>query len=326
MKKILALVLAVALCFGMSAPAFASGNLFFTCTVELDCGVKIEFETVLDDLGWVALDTSGARFAEILRVKPNTSMKVTGSLNADVHTLDYSAEYYDADLDMIDYAYMKSGTVSVVSGKVETLFRNVDDVYASLVNLGTVDGIPTLVSYYDVPYAWTENPFTDVSPDDDFYMPVMWARYYEVTNGTSKTTFSPDGTCTRGQVVTFLWRACGCPEPLSIKSPFTDVKPTDYFYKPVLWAIEEGITLGTSATTFSPEQTCQYSHVLTFLWRALGTPMPLLSGSSNPFGKEYWSEPFEFVYEYGLIDPDQDPAAPCPRFEIVNFLYWILPF
>ena len=112
------------------------------------------------------------------------------------------------------------------------------------------------------------NPFTDVEEEQYYYAPVLWAVENGVTNGLSPDSFGPDKTCTRGQVVTFLWRAAGSPEPESDENPFTDVKENDYFYKPVLWAVENGITNGTSDTSFSPGNTCTRAHVVTFLYRS----------------------------------------------------------
>lgn len=110
-------------------------------------------------------------------------------------------------------------------------------------------------------------PFVDVKTSDYFYKPVKWAYGSKITGGTSDTTFSPDVTCTRGQVVTFLWRTAGQPEAKSNKCNFTDVKSDSYYYKAVLWAVEQGITGGTSATTFSPEDSCTRGQVVTFLYR-----------------------------------------------------------
>ncbi len=115
----------------------------------------------------------------------------------------------------------------------------------------------------------TVNPFDDVKDGEYYFNPVLWAVENGVTNGVSKDAFGPKNTCTRGQVVTFLWRAAGSPEPESKNNPFTDVKMTDYFYKAVLWAVENGITNGTSDTTFSPGNTCTRAHVVTFLYRAM---------------------------------------------------------
>ena len=112
------------------------------------------------------------------------------------------------------------------------------------------------------------NPFTDVRQKDYFYMAVLWAVDNGITSGTSNTTFGPKQACTRAQVVTFLWRAAGQPGVTSIKNPFTDVKEKDYYYKAVLWAVSNGITSGTSSTTFSPKKICTRGQVVTFLWRA----------------------------------------------------------
>ena len=90
-----------------------------------------------------------------------------------------------------------------------------------------------------------------------------------ITNGTSDTTFSPDETCTRAQIVTFLWRYEGQPLPASTNNPFADVKPSAYFGNAVLWAVESAITNGTSATTFAPEDTCTRAQVVTFIYRDL---------------------------------------------------------
>ena len=96
----------------------------------------------------------------------------------------------------------------------------------------------------------------------------MWAVEKGITNGTSATTFGSYDTCNRAAVVTFLWRAAGCPEPKSTSNPFVDVKSSDFFYKPVLWAVEKGITNGIDATHFGPTTACNRAQVVTFLYRA----------------------------------------------------------
>ena len=114
-----------------------------------------------------------------------------------------------------------------------------------------------------------KNPFTDVSSGDYFFKPVLWAKENGITSGTSATTFSPGNPCTRGQIVTFLWNAMGRPEPTNQNNPFTDVTPDNYFFKPVLWAKEKGITSGTTATTFSPGKACTRAQAMTFLYKAM---------------------------------------------------------
>jgi hypothetical protein len=114
----------------------------------------------------------------------------------------------------------------------------------------------------------TENPFTDVKADAYYYKAVLWAVEKEITNGVGGGRFDPDGTCTRGQIVTFLWRAEGKVAPKAAAS-FTDVPADAYFADAVAWAVENGITNGTSATTFAPNDDCTRAHIVTFLYRDL---------------------------------------------------------
>ena len=162
------------------------------------------------------------------------------------------------------------------------------------------------------------NPFEDVKRGTFYHDAVLWAYDWGITTGTSDTTFSPDATCTRGQVVTFLWRAFGEQEPLTTENPFTDVKESDYFYKAVLWAVDWGITTGTSATTFSPNTTCSNAHILTFIWRAFGEPGKTGEG-------EWYADAVNWASECGMLDgiftEELDPSAECPRGVVVSFLY-----
>lgn len=111
------------------------------------------------------------------------------------------------------------------------------------------------------------NPFTDVTPWDFFYGPVLWAVRENITQGSSPTTFSPYASCTRAQAVTFLWRAAGCPVPQSSRNPFWDVPAGAYYTTAVLWAVEQGITTGTASNTFSPDAVCTRGQIVTFLYR-----------------------------------------------------------
>ena len=180
---------------------------------------------------------------------------------------------------------------------------------------------------YIVIYNDQKANFTDV-PDDAYYTePVEWAVEYGVTNGTSPTTFSPNSTCTRGQIVTFLWRASGCPAPASLDSPFTDVTPDAYYAKAVAWAVEQGITNGTSPTTFSPNSTCTRAQVVTFLWRANGASK--LITTRNPFADvspgAYYGSAVLWAVENGITNgvsaTSFAPGRGCTRAQVVTFLY-----
>ncbi len=158
------------------------------------------------------------------------------------------------------------------------------------------------------------SPFEDVPETAYFYDAVMWAYYAEpqVTNGIDATHFGPFNTVTRGQAVTFLWRAMGCPEPESTVSPFEDVTEGKYFYKAVLWAVEKGVTNGTDKTHFTPNQTCSTAHILTFLYRTMGV------------GVDGWYEIAEaWAKGAGLLEDLEIKVAPgveCPRCDVVLFL------
>ena len=113
----------------------------------------------------------------------------------------------------------------------------------------------------------TENPFEDVDPTNYFYNAVLWAAENGITTGTDATHFSPNKSCTRAEAVTFLWRACGQPEALDGNHPFVDVEPPRFYYQPMLWALNHGITNGTDATHFSPNNVCTRGQIVTFLYR-----------------------------------------------------------
>ena len=171
------------------------------------------------------------------------------------------------------------------------------------------------------------NPFVDVSESDYFYEPVLWAVGKGITNGTDATHFSPAATCTRGQVVTFLWRAAGSPAPSSTTNPFTDVSSSDYYYNAVLWAVGKNITNGTSPTTFGPNDGCTRGQVVTFLHRFENTPTP--ASSTNPFedvsSSEYYYTPVLWAVGKGITNGTDathfSPNDTCTRGQIVTFLY-----
>lgn len=175
-----------------------------------------------------------------------------------------------------------------------------------------------------------ENPFVDVPEDAFYYAPVMWAAESGITNGHgTPDTFRPDLNCTRAEIVTFLWRAHGSPEPTSKENQFTDVKETDYFYKAVLWAVEQGITNGHgSLDTFRPYLDCTRAEIVTFLWRSAGCPEP--DTAENPFmdvdpdiwyGRAVlWAVEQGITNGYGSGDIFH-PDGACTRGQIVTFLW-----
>ena len=171
-----------------------------------------------------------------------------------------------------------------------------------------------------------DNPFVDVDEDAYYADPVLWAVANNITSGTSAVTFSPDAVCTRAQVVTFLWRAAGCPAPLTTEMPFVDVEAGAYYAAAVQWAVENNITAGTSATTFDPNGKCTRGQIVTFLWRAQGNPA---AAAVNNFvdveDGAYYNAPVLWAVANGITNGTStttfSPAADCTRAQVVTFIY-----
>ena len=168
--------------------------------------------------------------------------------------------------------------------------------------------------------------FTDVPTGAYYEEAVGWAVKEGITKGTSDSTFTPDGVCTRAQAVTFLWRAAGSPAAKAGSLPFADVKAGSYYDDAVRWAVENGVTVGTSATTFSPNATCSRAQIVTFLWRAQKSPA---AGSANPFddvaGNAYYADAVQWAVQKDITKGTGatafSPDANCIRAQIVTFLY-----
>ena len=168
--------------------------------------------------------------------------------------------------------------------------------------------------------------FTDVPTGAYYEEAVGWAVEKGITKGTSDSTFTPDGVCTRAQAVTFLWRAAGSPAAKAGSLPFADVKAGSYYDDAVRWAVENGVTVGTSATTFSPNATCSRAQIVTFLWRAQKSPA---AGSANPFDdvadSAYYADAVQWAVQKDITKGTGatafSPDANCIRAQIVTFLY-----
>ena len=168
--------------------------------------------------------------------------------------------------------------------------------------------------------------FVDVATGSYYEDAVDWAVENGITKGTDDTHFSPDGICTRAQAVTFLWRAAGSPAPRSRTMPFTDVPAGSYYYDAVLWVVENGITKGTSDTTFSPNDTCTRAQIVSFLWRSEKTPV---ASSRNLFtdvkSSAYYADAVLWAVKEditkGSTNTTFSPDADCTRAQIVTFLW-----
>lgn len=168
------------------------------------------------------------------------------------------------------------------------------------------------------------SPFADVATDAYYYDAVKWAVNKGITNGVSEMLFGPDQACTRAQIVTFLWRAAGSPEPKS-GSSFADVAADAYYAKAVAWAVENGITKGTSETTFHPDETCTRAQGVTFLYRALGKLAAAQAGFTDVAADSYYADAVNWAAENGVTKGISEtlfgPDGNCTRAQIVTFLY-----
>ncbi|MBR4462370.1 MAG: S8 family serine peptidase [Erysipelotrichaceae bacterium] len=173
--------------------------------------------------------------------------------------------------------------------------------------------------------------FSDVADENAYYYdPVYWAYENGITTGTSATTFDPDGSCIRGQVVTFLHRYMGSPEPTFANgTPFKDVLKGKYWYNPVYWAYENGVTTGTSKTAFSPENKCSRAQIITFTWRAAGCPQvdnvptydDMTDSSKYYYMAVAWAQSRNMIPDDIITDNKFEPDRDCTRAETVAFLY-----
>ena len=234
-----------------------------------------------------------------------------------------------------------SGNVSVREGRDQTFTITPDKGYA-VANV-KIDGksIGAVKSYTFENVSRTHtievifmkangNPqtgvFVDVATGSYYEDAVDWAVENGITKGTDDTHFSPDGICTRAQAVTFLWRAAGSPKPETRTMPFTDVPAGSYYYDAVLWAVENGITKGTSDTTFSPNMTCSRAQIVAFLWRSEKSPA---AGTANPFADvkstAYYADAVLWAVKEditkGTTNTTFSPDADCTRAQIVTFLW-----
>lgn len=196
--------------------------------------------------------------------------------------------------------------------------------YTDALGHNYANGVCTRCGAKDPNYVPPKVSFTDVSTADYCYDAVQWAVANGITNGTGNNTFSPDKSCSRAEVVTFLWRAAGEPSA-SATVNFTDVKPTDYFYKAVQWAVENKITTGAGNNTFLPNNICTRSQVVTFLWRANGSPIVSGGGFADVASSAYYCDAVRWAVSEkittGTGNGQFSPDALCTRGQVVTFLF-----
>lgn len=312
MKKIASFLMAVVLCVSLAVPAVAAWR-----ADELEAMLGVSKTST----GYVEGAEYDGRGVTALKYPAGTEFVCSNMMYPEmtVYTMEGGKEV------SIAYAYPGSGAWTLPNdSKIYHLSIFEGSSFASIdyyVTSGSGASAPVTPVEPEKP----ELAVNDVSKDDYYYDAVAWAVENGITKGTSSTTFSPKSACTRGQVVTFLWRAAGKPEPKTKENPFTDVSENSAFYKAILWAVENNITNGTSSTTFSPKNTCSGGHIITFLWRAEGKPAA--TGSSelaeaNP--GRFYTNAVAWAESTGLLDGTGSAFVPgnqSPRGDVLTYMY-----
>ncbi len=282
------------------------GYKYFNFADGIPAEAKLRLELTLKALAAGTTINVYASDAKALATDPEQPKTLIGSL-----TLDEAGE--------------AAQTVSTFIEDVQML-KGKKGVYLEFLNEEAEEGT-NLVELNTLQFVLEMPPFEDISRSEYYYNAVEWAVEKEITNGTSETTFSPESTCTRAQIVTLLWRANGSPEPKAAAIPFADVKADAYYCKAVSWAVEQGITTGVSEDRFAPDSGCTRAQVVTFLWRAAGKPEP--TSTANPFtdvkSDAYYHDAVLWAVEKGITKGTSadkfSPDSTCTRAQIVTFLY-----
>ena len=228
--------------------------------------------------------------------------------------------------------YYTQNALSDVTFRASTYAKTGTTVYIPFTitaKYGTSSATRQVTGTVAIKIAQTMN-FVDVKTSDYFYDSVKWAVNNNITKGTSATTFSPNNTCTRAEIVTFLWRAAGSPTPTITRNPFTDVKyPVGSdFYNAILWASQNGIAAGTSTTTFAPNDNCTRAQIVTFLWRYAKKPLGYYTNPFNDVHKTEYAAYYDAILwaagkgiATGNTPKTFNPDGTCTRAEAVTFLY-----
>ena len=284
---------------------YAHRNIFVTATP------KSNFTDAATKINWI----TNYKESDGVSVSPPHLLKVS----ADRFFLTWTED------DVQKYCFLNGK--GQLDGSIKTFNGNLSDCVPVLAGTDAV----WYTTVYSEPVFYQikvrNNPFTDVTKGSFYENPVLWALDEGITNGISDTKFGSLTACNRAQAVTFLWRANGSPQPKSSVNPFKDVEKGSFYEKAVLWALEKGITKGTDATHFSPDEPCNRAQIVTFLWRAKGSPAP--GSTTNPFkdvekGSFYekavlWAQKNGITN--GISSTQFGSTTSCNRAQVVTFLY-----
>ncbi len=322
MKKYAVLFLAVIMIFaGLSLSVSAAGETSITGS---ETGVVFEFSNaVLDIVHWQPDDKTLAYTVYELPV----GTVITADYPDNTETGGMQVTVYDSTDTSGQSSYgLFSYTVAENYARITTNTKPCDEIYVHGVKTEDISVISS--DEETKTEEVTERvlcPFTDIAQEDYYYDAVIWAVNNKITTGVSATEFSPDTPCTRGQIITFLWRAAGSEEP-EYTNAYADVSESDYYFKAVQWAREQGIVTLSASENFSPGEPCTRAMAVEFLWRFSGSPALFSDADFEdvPSGSEYEEAVAWAVAEgitAGTSDSTFSPNEACTRGQIVTFLY-----
>ena len=274
------------------------------------------------------VDAIGTTFSDPIMISTTTDPGIACSFGDTLFVIYASHEAMDA-LGAVCIDALCNSTEKEILMNANAQYRILDVGNMAVEHQEPWDPEPTTLyrQYVKVELLPPETRFEDVPRDAYYFDAVQWAVENGITTGTGETTFSPNQTANRAQIATFLWRAYGCEEPSLTENPFTDVRDTAYYAKPVLWAAEHGITSGATATTFLPNESCTRAQAVTFLWRANGCPEP--AETENPFKdvrvRDYYYKAVLWALENGVTagvsETSFAPNEAVTRAQVVTVLY-----
>ena len=324
---------------GEESSAEINGYVLVTDIAEVVDGGQyliVHNSEVDDDLYILHPTTSTDKWAHVAKLAPATKVTFTGvavgetalTLSGHIFNITVTAGEQPHEHSWSDWTVTTEPTCTEKGVETRTCeCGETETREVAALGHDFVDGVCTRCG--EVEETPAENPFVDVNEDNFFYDSVMWAVEKGVTAGVDATHFGPAVDCGRAQVVTFLWRAAGSPEPETSVNPFEDVTEADYFYKAVLWAMENGITAGVDATHFGPTLPCTRGQVVTFLWRAVGAPevdaestfTDVTDSGAYYYDAVLWA--VENGVTAGMGDGTFGVSAVCNRAQVVTFLYHV---
>lgn len=360
MKKLLSLVLALALCLSLTVPALAANQSGDTTVTDTAGNTYTLSNPILYTIPISDLDAIQGSSYYLNRIKEETSVVYAIPANTLITAPDggwinsmlgvwltqegdtckvdeddgggypwKSFEYEDGSQGLLAAHYCYSGgaidestgylTSDAVNNGMIAFFVPWDETMGSPFTSKSTPSTPSK------PSTPTGQTFTDVATNAYYADTVKWAVEQGITSGTTATTFSPDDTCTTAQILTFLWRAKGSPEPVSKTNTFTDVKESDYFYKAALWAKENNI-ISKDSTVFNGNTLCTRSMAVLYIWRAAGFPAAEKTSSfTDVAATTLYAPAVDWAVEVGVTSGTSattfSPDTTCTRAQIVTFLY-----